>query len=127
MEKTKTDKPCSNIFPEWHSEICKATKTICDHVSFSVLRHVKEHIAAMANDDADFQSISIWINQFFITKMDSHIRADTFFESMHPDFVQRINPNQEDDNISELYEKQCRAFFLAGYIAGATDMDALPK
>lgn len=60
-EQPTLPKP-EDILPEWHSEICRATKTITDHISITVLRHVKKHLAAMGDDDADFQSVCFGSN-----------------------------------------------------------------
>lgn len=130
MKKTKTDKPCSNLcfsLPEWHGEICAAVKTITDHISITVLRHVREHMATMGDEtNRDFDSVLFWVKQYYLCKLDSRLASDTYSESYHTDFIQLINPNQ-DDKISEMLEKQLRAFYIAGYIDGAADTDALPK
>ena len=116
-----------DALPEWHSELCAAVRSICDHVSITVLKHVHEHMAAMGDDDANLSNVTFWVHQYFLCKLDARLASDAYSDSYHHDFIQTINPNQDDDHISELMEKQLRAFYIAGYIDGAADMDALPK
>lgn len=98
-----------DILPEWHSEICRATKTITDHISITVLQHVKEHLAAMGDDDADFQSVCFWVKQYYLCKLDAHLASDAYTDAYDTDFLALINHGQ-DDKISEMTEKAAPAF-----------------
>ena len=109
------------------SKICAAADVVKEHLSLATLKHIIKNLVESNHANTGLDDADYWACQYFRSKLRSQIEADSYGDSYHFDFIQKINPNSRDDSIASLFEEQCLDFYLAGYIAGAADMDALPK
>lgn len=118
--------PLDTKVPVWLKDACTTVGQITDHLSLATLNRIREYMSRYAGyETPDLTKVDYFANAWLRDRLYGRLHGDNFADPYNHDLLAEINP-QDDNELTERIEKQCRDFYLAGYRDGAADMDSLP-